>query len=152
MWVATVILKANMGISIGSKRGRLPLIFYCFFFVFFYFFLKVLLIICVVWYGWISNEHHITKLFTLEFFRERLASIVIFRLKSACDVVTWTGHSLALGCLHRYVGGMGSGQHQHQRQYSVRSGPGHHITSGTVGIQVIFKRLRKSLWSVVGWV
>ena len=33
------------------------------------------------------------------------------RLKSARDVVTRTGHSLALGCLHRYVGGMGSGQH-----------------------------------------
>ena len=26
-------------------------------------------------------------------------------------MVTRTGHSLALGCLHRYVGGMGSGQH-----------------------------------------
>ena len=34
-----------------------------------------------------------------------------FRLKSARDVVSRTGHSLALGCLHRYVGGMGSGQH-----------------------------------------
>ena len=33
------------------------------------------------------------------------------RLKSARDVVTRTGHSLALGCLHRYVGGMGSGHH-----------------------------------------
>lgn len=32
-------------------------------------------------------------------------------LKSARDVVTRTGHSLALGCLHRYVGGMGSSQH-----------------------------------------
>lgn len=33
------------------------------------------------------------------------------KLKSARDVVTRTGHSLALGCLHRYVGGLGSGQH-----------------------------------------
>lgn len=33
------------------------------------------------------------------------------RLKSARDVVSRTGNSLALGCLHRYVGGMGSGQH-----------------------------------------
>ncbi|PVD26321.1 hypothetical protein C0Q70_13992 [Pomacea canaliculata] len=33
------------------------------------------------------------------------------KLKSARDVVSRTGHSLALGCLHRYVGGMGSGQH-----------------------------------------
>lgn len=35
----------------------------------------------------------------------------IDRLKSARDVVSRTGHSLALGCLHRYVGGIGSGQH-----------------------------------------
>ncbi|CAN7999924.1 unnamed protein product [Ixodes hexagonus] len=33
------------------------------------------------------------------------------RLKTARDAVSRTGHSLALGCLHRYVGGMGSGQH-----------------------------------------
>lgn len=35
----------------------------------------------------------------------------VYRLKSARDVVSRTGHSLALGCLHRYVGGIGSGQH-----------------------------------------
>lgn len=34
-------------------------------------------------------------------------------LKSARDVVSRTGHSVALGCLHRYVGGMGSSQHLH---------------------------------------
>ncbi|KAK7086919.1 HEAT repeat-containing protein 5B [Halocaridina rubra] len=33
------------------------------------------------------------------------------KLKIARDAVSRTGHSLALGCLHRYVGGMGSGQH-----------------------------------------
>ena len=33
------------------------------------------------------------------------------RLKTARDVVSRTGNSLALGCLHRYVGGMGAGQH-----------------------------------------
>ncbi|MCL4124784.1 UNVERIFIED_CONTAM: hypothetical protein GTU68_043849 [Idotea baltica] len=33
------------------------------------------------------------------------------KLRSARDAVSRTGHSLALGCLHRYVGGMGSGQH-----------------------------------------
>ena len=32
-------------------------------------------------------------------------------LKSSRDVPSRTGHSLVLGCLHRYVGGMGSGQH-----------------------------------------
>uniref|UniRef100_A0A182K6L8 HEAT repeat-containing protein 5B n=1 Tax=Anopheles christyi TaxID=43041 RepID=A0A182K6L8_9DIPT len=40
-----------------------------------------------------------------------LAQTSFDRLKSARDVVTRTGHSLALGCLHRYVGGMGSSQH-----------------------------------------
>lgn len=34
-------------------------------------------------------------------------------LKSARDVVSRTGHSAALGCLHRYVGGVGSSQHLH---------------------------------------
>lgn len=38
-------------------------------------------------------------------------SFALNRLKSARDVVSRTGHSLALGCVHRYVGGMGSGQH-----------------------------------------
>ncbi|PKU49515.1 heat repeat-containing protein 5a [Limosa lapponica baueri] len=33
------------------------------------------------------------------------------RLKSARDVVSRTGHSLALGCLYRYLGGIGSTQH-----------------------------------------
>lgn len=37
--------------------------------------------------------------------------LLFCRLKSARDVVSRTGHSLALGCLHRYVGGIGSGQH-----------------------------------------
>ena len=32
-------------------------------------------------------------------------------LKSARDVISRTGHSVALGSLHRYVGGMGSTQH-----------------------------------------
>jgi len=32
-------------------------------------------------------------------------------LKTSRDAVCRTGHSLVLGCLHRYVGGMGSGQH-----------------------------------------
>lgn len=40
-----------------------------------------------------------------------LTDIFISRLKSARDAASRTGHSLALGCLHRYVGGMGTGQH-----------------------------------------
>lgn len=44
-------------------------------------------------------------------FIAEMAQYSFDRLKSARDVVTRTGHSLALGCLHRYVGGMGSGQH-----------------------------------------
>ena len=33
------------------------------------------------------------------------------KLKSARDAFSRTGHSLALGCIHRYVGGLGSSQH-----------------------------------------
>ncbi|XP_013379521.1 HEAT repeat-containing protein 5B-like isoform X2 [Lingula anatina] len=44
-------------------------------------------------------------------FIAEMAQFSFDKLKSARDVVTRTGHSLALGCLHRYVGGMGSGQH-----------------------------------------
>lgn len=44
-------------------------------------------------------------------FTAELAQTSFDRLKSSRDVVTRTGHSLALGCLHRYVGGMGSSQH-----------------------------------------
>lgn len=40
-----------------------------------------------------------------------LAQTSFDRLKNARDVVTRTGHSLALGCLHKYMGGMGSGQY-----------------------------------------
>lgn len=32
-------------------------------------------------------------------------------LKMTKEAVSQMGHSLVLGCLHRYVGGMGSGQH-----------------------------------------
>ncbi|XP_075452758.1 HEAT repeat-containing protein 5B isoform X5 [Ascaphus truei] len=44
-------------------------------------------------------------------FIARMAQYSFDKLKSARDVVARTGHSLALGCLHRYVGGIGSGQH-----------------------------------------
>lgn len=44
-------------------------------------------------------------------FTAELAQTSFDRLKSAQDVVTRTGHSLALGCLHKNVGGMGSSQH-----------------------------------------
>lgn len=44
-------------------------------------------------------------------FTAELAQHSFDKLKSARDVVSRTGHSLALGCLHRYVGGMGSSQH-----------------------------------------
>lgn len=40
-----------------------------------------------------------------------LAQSSFDRLKQARDVASRTGHSLALGCLHRYVGGMGSTQY-----------------------------------------
>lgn len=44
-------------------------------------------------------------------FTAELAQASFDRLKSARDVASRTGHSLALGCLHKYVGGMGSSQH-----------------------------------------
>ncbi|XP_014676647.1 PREDICTED: HEAT repeat-containing protein 5B-like [Priapulus caudatus] len=40
-----------------------------------------------------------------------MAQFSFDKLKSARDVVTRTGHSLALGCLHKYVGGLSTGQH-----------------------------------------
>lgn len=44
-------------------------------------------------------------------FVAKIAQTSFDQLKSAKDSVTKMGHSLVLGCLHRYVGGMGSGQH-----------------------------------------
>ncbi|XP_062350328.1 HEAT repeat-containing protein 5A [Cinclus cinclus] len=44
-------------------------------------------------------------------FTAGLAQVSFDRLKSARDVVSRTGHSLALGCLYRYLGGIGSTQH-----------------------------------------
>lgn len=44
-------------------------------------------------------------------FTAALAQVSFDRLKSARDVVTRTGHSLALGSLHRYLGGICSSQH-----------------------------------------
>uniref|UniRef100_A0A671DTF4 HEAT repeat-containing protein 5A n=1 Tax=Rhinolophus ferrumequinum TaxID=59479 RepID=A0A671DTF4_RHIFE len=44
-------------------------------------------------------------------FTAALAQVSFDKLKSARDVVTRTGHSLALGSLHRYLGGISSSQH-----------------------------------------
>uniref|UniRef100_A0A8C3B5T1 HEAT repeat containing 5A n=1 Tax=Cairina moschata TaxID=8855 RepID=A0A8C3B5T1_CAIMO len=44
-------------------------------------------------------------------FAAGLAQVSFDKLKSARDVVSRTGHSLALGCLYRYLGGIGSTQH-----------------------------------------
>ncbi|XP_035183618.1 HEAT repeat-containing protein 5A isoform X5 [Oxyura jamaicensis] len=44
-------------------------------------------------------------------FTAGLAQVNFDKLKSARDVVSRTGHSLALGCLYRYLGGIGSTQH-----------------------------------------
>ncbi|NXC59148.1 HTR5A protein, partial [Aleadryas rufinucha] len=44
-------------------------------------------------------------------FTAGLAQLSFDKLKSARDVVSRTGHSLALGCLYRYLGGVGSTQH-----------------------------------------
>ncbi|XP_051478321.1 HEAT repeat-containing protein 5A isoform X3 [Apus apus] len=44
-------------------------------------------------------------------FTAGLAQVSFDKLKSARDMVSRTGHSLALGCLYRYLGGIGSTQH-----------------------------------------
>ncbi|XP_006890037.1 PREDICTED: HEAT repeat-containing protein 5A-like isoform X1 [Elephantulus edwardii] len=44
-------------------------------------------------------------------FTAGLAQVSFDKLKSARDIVTRTGHSLALGSLHRYLGGVNSSQH-----------------------------------------
>lgn len=44
-------------------------------------------------------------------FTAELAQSSFDKLKLARDVASRTGHSLALGCLHRYVGSLGSSQH-----------------------------------------
>ena len=44
-------------------------------------------------------------------FVAQIAQTSFDTLKSTHDPISRTGHSLVLGCLHRYVGGMGSGQH-----------------------------------------
>lgn len=44
-------------------------------------------------------------------FTAELVQLSFDKVTAARDVVTRTGHSLALGCLHKYVGGMGSSQH-----------------------------------------
>ncbi|XP_052550652.1 HEAT repeat-containing protein 5A isoform X1 [Tympanuchus pallidicinctus] len=44
-------------------------------------------------------------------FTAGLAQVSFDKLKSARDVVSRTGHSLAVGCLYRYLGGIGSTQH-----------------------------------------
>jgi hypothetical protein len=35
------------------------------------------------------------------------------KLKSSREVSSRTGHSLTLGCLHKYLGGMAASRHQH---------------------------------------
>ena len=44
-------------------------------------------------------------------FVAQMAMLSFEKAKAARDGISRSGHSLALGCLHRYVGGMGSGQH-----------------------------------------
>ena len=44
-------------------------------------------------------------------FVAQIVQMSVDTLKSSKDINTRTGHLLSLGCLHRYVGGMGSGQH-----------------------------------------
>ena len=53
----------------------------------------------------------ITQVVGSPVFTANIAQKIFDQLKSARDAISRTGLSLALGCLHRYVGGMGSGKH-----------------------------------------
>lgn len=44
-------------------------------------------------------------------FTSSITQRIFDQLKAARDAVSRTGHSVALGCIHRYVGGMASGHH-----------------------------------------
>lgn len=44
-------------------------------------------------------------------FVAQMAQTSFEKCQKTPDAVIRTGHALALGCLHRYVGGMGSGHH-----------------------------------------
>ena len=58
-----------------------------------------------------SYFHRLPQVVADPRFVAEMAQSSFDHLKVARDVVNRTGHSLALGCLHRYVGGLGSGQH-----------------------------------------
>lgn len=44
-------------------------------------------------------------------FTSSMTQRIFDQLKAARDAVSRTGYSVALGCIHRYVGGMASGHH-----------------------------------------
>lgn len=44
-------------------------------------------------------------------FTSNITQKIFDQLKAARDAVSRTGYSVALGCIHRYVGGMASGHH-----------------------------------------
>ena len=66
-------------------------------------------------------------------FVAQIAQTSFETLKSTRDPVTRTGHSLVLGCLHRYVGGMGSGQHL-QTSVSLLQQLSEEVTSPTMQV------------------
>ena len=47
-------------------------------------------------------------------FVAQVVQMSVDSFKKGRDINIKTGHILSLGCLHRYVGGMGSGKHLHQ--------------------------------------
>ena len=59
-------------------------------------------------------------------------------LKTTKEAVSRMGHSLVLGCLHRYVGGMGSGQHL-QTSVSILRSLTQDTSSPTVQVSAVVK-------------
>ena len=73
-------------------------------------------------------------------FVARIAQASFECITTSRDMVTRTGHSLVLGCLHRYVGGMGSGQHL-QMSVSILHGLTQDTSSPTIQVSYTLSSL-----------
>ena len=73
----------------------------------------------------------------------QIAQSIFAKIQGSRDAVSRTGHSIALGCLHRYVGGMGAGQHT-QTSVSILLALAQDMSSSIV--QVTVRGIRGLSW------
>ena len=66
----------------------------------------------------------------------QIAQSIFAKIQGSRDAVSRTGHSIALGCLHRYVGGMGAGQHT-QTSVSILLALAQDMSSSIVQVRTI---------------